>query len=127
VPNYGIELVRWKRINNIDPSYVLLLNCSEASWREPEICVRAILPNVALLKISFRQFKACTCGRLVFSSGDSSIGLLAISVSFANTSRKDGLFEFAERIPVIRAGTPADLLVVETWVRMHESAPYECD
>jgi hypothetical protein len=40
-------------------------------------------------------------------------GWLAIASNFSITAIKEGLSASAERMPVIRAGTPADRLVVE--------------
>ena len=41
----------------------------------------------------------------------------------AITSSKDGLFAFADNIPVMSAGIPADLRVVETWSLIQDNAP----
>jgi hypothetical protein len=50
-------------------------------------------------------------------------GVEAILFSSKNTSEKDGLVEFAERIPVMRAGIPADLLVVDDCLKTQDIAP----
>ena len=50
-----------------------------------------------------------------------------IDHNFEKTSAKDGLVELAERMPVMSAGIPADLLVVEACVDIQYNASYACD
>lgn len=88
------------------------------------ICESARLPRTALLKMSFKQFMACTCGKLVSSLSDSLTSCFARSFKWLTTSLKDGVFAFADRIPVMSAGIPADRLVVETCSLMQINAPW---
>lgn len=37
---------------------------------------------------------------------------------------KDSDFEFVDRIPMIKAGIPAERRVVDAWFIMHFNAPY---
>jgi hypothetical protein len=76
-----------------------------------------------LLNISFKQFIACTWGSAVSSFLDSLTGFRAKDLSSVKTVSKATCFELADRIPVIKAGIPADRLVVDTCSTIQDKAP----
>lgn len=76
------------------------------------MCGSEACPSRASVKTSFKQFKACTCGKRrlpVFS--DKPTGASAIACKSRMTLSKNSPPGNALRIPVTIAGIPADLLV----------------
>lgn len=76
------------------------------------MCGWEACPSRASVKTSFKQFKACTCGKRrspVFS--EKPTGASAIACKSRMTLSKNSPVGNALRIPVTIAGIPADLLV----------------
>lgn len=107
------------RVTNISE-----VKLSAASCKQSGICLSDLFPKVELLNISFTQFIACTCGKFVSSVSDNERGRLDRDFNSVITSSNTGTFAFADNIPVMRAGIPADLRVVEACSKMHCRAPY---
>jgi hypothetical protein len=82
-----------------------------------------LFPNVELLKISLRQFIACTCGRRVSSLSDSNTGCRATAFNSDITPSNARDVEFADKIPVINAGIPADRRVVDACFLIQANVP----
>ena len=83
-----------------------------------------LFPNVELLKISLRQFIACTCGKHVSSLSESRIDCRARTFNSDTTPSNPKEVEFADKIPVINAGMPADRRVVDACFWIQTKVPY---
>lgn len=102
----------YKRIG-LGLAYTSDFRLSAASCSVSVRYTSTLLLKAELLKISFRQFSACTWGRFDPSVSEMRAGRSEISLSSRMTVSNDGRSAFEERIPTINDGIPADLLVVD--------------
>jgi hypothetical protein len=69
------------------------------------------------------QLDAWTCGSLDPSVSWTLAGMLAILINSSMIFFRDISMEFADRVPVMIEGIPADRRVVDAWVRMQFRPP----
>lgn len=97
---------------------------SVAITKQSVTYISACLPKVALLKTSFMEFMAWTCGNCSSSLPLLMTGVRAISWSLIITESRVTSLEPADNIPVMSPGRPAERLVVECCSLMHWNARY---